>query len=285
MRRLREQAWAKLNLDLLITGRRPDGYHELDSVVVFTGCADRLVFAPDDQLTLELSGRFGPALAEQSDNLVLQAARRLATHAGRAPHVRIALDKRLPVAAGLGGGSADAAAALRGLARLWRLDLSPLDLHSVALELGADVPVCLLSRSARMRGIGERIEPIRLPVLELVLAHPAQAVSTARVFADLGPIGAAVAREQPVPTSRGELLEWLRERRNDLEPPARRLVPVIAEAIAAIGAQPGCHLARMSGSGATCFGVFDDAQAAARAAQGLRLTRPAWWVISTATRA
>ena len=284
MPQLAEQAPAKINLDLRVTGRRTDGYHELDSLVTFAAWGDRLTFAPERQLTLELSGPFAAALAENSDNLVLRAARRLADRAGCPPHVRITLDKRIPVAAGLGGGSADAAATLRGLCRLWQLELPPADLLPLALELGADVPVCLLGRPARMRGIGERIEPIELPPLDLVLANPNQAVPTAQAFAGVGPIGPACGPDRPMPTDRAGMLAWLRRRGNDLEAPARRLAPAIAEVIEALSGQPGCRLARMSGSGATCFGVFDDAPAAARAARTLRRTRPEWWVISTATR-
>ena len=284
MRQIAEQAPAKVNLDLRITGRRPDGYHELDSLVVFTGWADQLTFTRHRRLTLELSGPFATALDDPAGNLVLRAARRLAEHAGCLPHVRIALDKRIPVAAGLGGGSADAAATLRGLSRLWQLELRDADLLPLALELGADVPVCLRSGPARMRGIGERIEPIELPVFELVLANPNQAVSTAQVFTGLGAIASASGPEEPVPTVRADLLAWLRARGNDLEAPARRIAPVIGEVLATLGAQPGCRLARMSGSGATCFGVFDDEQAAARAARAMRQARPSWWVISTATR-
>ena len=284
MRQLEEQAPAKVNLDLRITGRRPDGYHELDSIVVFTAWADRLTFTPDRRLTLELSGPFAAALSDQTDNLVLRAARRLAEHAGRPARVRIALDKRIPVAAGLGGGSADAAATLRGLSRLWQLELEVSDLLPLALELGADVPVCLRSQPARMRGIGERIEPIELPELALVLANPNLALSTGQVFAGLGAPAPAAGPDASVPSSRADLLAWLRGRGNDLEAPARRLAPVIDEVIAALGAQPGCRLARMSGSGATCFGVFDDQPAAARAAEALRRARPSWWVISTGTR-
>ena len=285
MEPLEEQAPAKVNLDLRVTGRRPDGYHELDSIVAFTAWADRLTFARDRELTLELSGPFAPALAGQSDNLVLRAARRLADHAGCPPQVRITLDKRIPVAAGLGGGSADAAATLRGLCRLWQLELTLADLLPLAVELGADVPVCLRSRPARMRGIGERLEPIELPALDLVLANPNRAVATAQVFGGLGTLAPACAPDGPIPTARADLLAWLRTRGNDLEAPARRLVPPIAEVIEALRAQPGCRLARMSGSGATCFGVFDDAPTAARAARNMRKARPGWWVVSTTTRA
>ena len=285
MRQLKEQAPAKVNLDLRITGRRPDGYHELDSVVAFTAWADRLAFTPARRLTLEPSGPFAAALADHTDNLVLRAARRLAEHAGCPPHVRIKLDKRIPVAAGLGGGSADAAATLRGLSRLWQLRLADADLLPLALELGADVPVCLRSGPARMRGIGEQIEPLELPVLDLVLANPNHAVATAQVFAGLGPVVPAAGPDAAVPTDRPALLGWLRARGNDLEAPARRLAPVIGEVLGALSAQPGCGLAGMSGSGATCFGVFDDPEAGARAAGALRRERPSWWVISTATRA
>ncbi|MGH6905191.1 MAG: 4-(cytidine 5'-diphospho)-2-C-methyl-D-erythritol kinase [Geminicoccaceae bacterium] len=285
MRRFEEQAPAKVNLCLRITGRRPDGYHELDSCVVFTEWADRLTIVPDDRLTLELTGPFAPALAAQSDNLVIRAARRLAAHAGRIPGGRLILDKRIPVTAGLGGGSADAAATLRGLDRVWDLGLASSELLALALELGADVPVCLVGRSARMRGIGERLEPIELPVLDLVLANPRRAVPTARAFAGLGPIGAVQRSEAPPPRSRSDLLDWLRGCPNDLEAPARRLEPLIDRVLEALGREPGCRLARMTGSGATCFGVFDDRQTAARAAAALRRARPEWWVAATATRA
>jgi 4-diphosphocytidyl-2-C-methyl-D-erythritol kinase len=284
MRPLEEQAPAKINLDLRVTGRRADGYHEIDSIVAFTACADRLTFAPDHELSLELKGPFAAALAGEPDNLVLRAARRLADHAGRPAHMRIVLDKRIPVAAGLGGGSADAAATLRGLCRLWQLGLTVADLLPLALELGADVPVCLRARPARMRGIGERVEPVVLPALDLVLANPNRAVSTAQVFAGLGAIVPTCTPDQPMPGERAGLLAWLHARGNDLEGPARRLLPAIREVIQALEAQPGCRLARMSGSGATCFGVFDDAPAAARAAQTIRRARSGWWVISTATR-
>jgi 4-diphosphocytidyl-2-C-methyl-D-erythritol kinase len=281
MRPLEEEAPAKLNLSLRVIGRRPDGYHELDSCVVFTAWADRLTIAPDDRLTLSLAGPFAAALADASDNLVIHAARRLAAHVGRAPDVRITLEKRIPVAAGLGGGSADAAATLRGLNRLWGLGLGSSELLAIALELGADVPVCLLCQPARMRGIGERLEPIEIPALDLVLANPQQPVSTTRAFAGLGPIGSLLA---PAPPGRSDLLDWLRTCSNDLEAPARRLVPAIDRVLEAIGRQPGCRLARMTGSGATCFGVFDDADLAARAAAALRRAHPAWWVVSTSSR-
>ena len=283
MRQIAEQAPAKVNLDLRITGRRPDGYHELDSLVVFTGWADQLTFTRHRRLTLELSGPFATALDDPAGNLVLRAARRLAEHAGCLPHVRIALDKRIPVAAGLGGGSADAAATLRGLSRLWQLELRDADLLPLALELGADVPVCLRSGPARMRGIGERLEPIELPV-----SNSSWPTRTTPFRPRRCSRASARSHRQPARRARADgradLLAWLRARGNDLEAPARRIAPVIGEVLATLGAQPGCRLARMSGSGATCFGVFDDEQAAARAARAMRQVRPSWWVISTATR-
>jgi 4-diphosphocytidyl-2C-methyl-D-erythritol kinase len=163
MRAVEEEAPAKLNLCLRVTGRRADGYHELDSWVVFIEWADRLSLVPDEALRLELTGPFAAALAGQPDNLAIRAVRRLAAHVGRPPKLRLILDKRIPVAAGLGGGSADAAATLRGLDRLWDLRLESSELLAIALELGADVPVCLLGRPARVRGIGERLEPLAVP--------------------------------------------------------------------------------------------------------------------------
>ena len=284
MPRLEEQAPAKLNLSLRITARRPDGYHELDSCVVFTEWADRLTLVPADELALEIAGPFAAALGDRPANLVIRAAERLAAHAGRMPNVRLVLDKQIPVAAGLGGGSADAAATLRALNRLWGLDLATSELVALALELGADVPVCLLGRSARMRGIGERIDPVEIPTLDLILVNPQQAVSTARAFAGLGPIEPPIECAAPMPAGRSDLLDWLNACGNDLEAPARRLAPVIERVLEAIGSQSGCRLARMTGSGATCFGVFDDPMAARAAAAAIRRARPEWWVVSTASR-
>jgi 4-diphosphocytidyl-2-C-methyl-D-erythritol kinase len=279
-----EPAPAKVNLDLLITGRRPDGYHELDSLVVFVELADRLTFHPRRELHLELGGPFAGGLAE-SDNLVLRAARLLAAHAGRPAGAGIALDKRIPLAAGLGGGSADAAAALRGLRRLWRLEPAADELAALALRLGADVPVCLAARPARMRGIGEILEPIEgLPRLDVLLVNPGVPLPTAAVFAALGGrIPEAVPWQAP-PLDQGGLVGWLAARANHLEAPARRLGPAIDEVLAALRAQPGCQLARLSGSGATCFGLFPGPSAAAAAATAIATLQPDWWVQATRTR-
>jgi 4-diphosphocytidyl-2-C-methyl-D-erythritol kinase len=281
-----EHAPAKVNLDLLITGRRADGYHELDSLVVFLAPGDRLTVQPAAALSLELRGPFAGELADEPDNLVLRAARALAAQAGRPPHARIKLEKNLPVAAGLGGGSADAAAALRALARLWRLGLSVAELAALAQRLGADVPVCLAARAARMRGIGERLEPVPdLPDLPLLLVSPRQPLATAAVFAALGALPPPAPDRGPPPAARDALLAWLRARDNHLEAPARRLLPAIDEVLGAIAAQPGCALARMSGSGATCFGVFPDAVACARAAATLGASHPHWWLAAGSTGA
>lgn len=277
-----ERAPAKINLDLCVVGRRGDGYHELDSLVVFADLADRLTFQDDERLDLDFAGPFADALADPAENLVLRAARLLAEHVDRKPAARIALEKRIPVAAGLGGGSADAAAALRGLNRLWRLRLTPADLQQLALRLGADVPVCLASRPARMRGIGERLEPIDgLPELPLLLVNPGLSVPTREVFAALGDLIPTAAEASLQVFDRTRLLAWLRARENHLEAPARRLAPVIGEVLTALAEQPGCTLARMSGSGATCFGLFEDRRALEGAVIALGRSRPTWWVEPT----
>ena len=281
-----ELAAAKINLDLWVVGRRADGYHELDSLVVFAPPCDRLRLRAGGRLTLEVTGPLAGALADEPDNLVLRAARRLAARVGRDPQGRIILDKRIPVAAGLGGGSADAAATLRGLNRLWRLGLSMADLVPLAAELGADVSVCLASRPTRMRGVGDRLEPIEgLPGLALVLVNPGQPVATAAVFAGLAGRFGPPPELGPPPDERGLLLAWLRARANHLEAPARRLLPAIGAVLDALSSQPGCRLARMSGSGATCFGLFDDSDALAPAAARLAQAHPEWWVATTTTAA
>jgi 4-diphosphocytidyl-2-C-methyl-D-erythritol kinase len=272
-----ERAPAKLNLDLILTGRRPNGYHELDSVVAFADVGDELRFERADDLRIECTGRFADDLPAGDGNIVRRAALRLAESAGVAPRATVHLDKRLPVASGIGGGSADAAAALRGLARLWDVPANETILVGrTALVLGSDVLACLGSRSARMRGIGELIEPLPdLPRLDLVLANPGVPLSTAAVFAAVEPSRFGW-RQEDLP----EVLDlrWLRRGRNDLEAPARRLLPAIGEALSALAAAPGCRLARMSGSGPTCFGLFDGPAAAREAAAWLASARPNWWV-------
>ncbi len=280
-----ELAAAKINLDLLVLGRRPDGYHELDSTVVFADGGDRLTFAPAERFELVASGPFAAQLPAADDNLIARATRRLAELAGRPAAVRITLDKQLPIAAGIGGGSADAAACLRGLARLWRLGCAPGDLAGLAQELGADVPACLAGRPVRMRGIGEQLVPLPLPgSLPLLLVNPGAPVATAQVFAALR-AEPAPATPPPAAAYDGDLAAWLAARPNHLEPAAIRLLPAIGAVLAALRALPGCRLARMSGSGATCFGWFDAPAAAAAAAAELGAARPDWWLLPTRTQA
>jgi 4-diphosphocytidyl-2-C-methyl-D-erythritol kinase len=266
---------AKVNLYLRVTGRRPDAYHLLDSLAVFAGVGDAVTAAAAPALSLAVTGPEAGALAAEADNLVLRAARALAEAAGLPPGAALALDKRLPIASGIGGGSADAAAALRVLDALWNTGLGPARLREVAARLGADVPVCVESRPMRMRGIGEVLDPVpALPPLGLVLANPRIGVPTPAVFkARQG----GFAAEAEMPDRFGDaaaFAAWLTPLGNDLEAAARSLCPAIGDVLAAIAAQPRCLLARMSGSGATCFGLFPDAAAAERAAAGL----PAqWW--------
>lgn len=264
-----ELAPAKVNLFLHVTGRRADGYHLLDSLAVFAGVGDVLRGEVAAGLNLEVQGPFAAGLSGEPDNLVLRAARALG---GRG--ARLVLEKNLPVASGIGGGSADAAAALRLLCRLWQL--APPDLPGIALALGADVPVCLVRRPSRMGGVGELLDAApRLPRCGLVLVNPGVAVATVDVFrARRGDWSAPAELPRAWPDV-AAMASDLRELRNDLEPPAIALRPVIGEVIGALAAVPGCRLARMSGSGATCFGLFDDPVLASEAA--MRLRRPRWW--------
>ncbi len=279
---IRIGAPAKLNLYLHVTGRRADGYHELDSLVTFTVLADTLEIAPADSLALTVKGPFADAL-DAGDNLATRAAAALAESLGRPAGVRMTLHKRIPVAAGLGGGSADAAAVLRGLARLWRLGAEHAgDLQEVALSLGADVPVCLDSRAACMAGIGERLsKPPCLPPCGVLLVNPGVPVPTGAVFgARRGPFSAANPIEE-APQDAPALAAMLRTRRNDLEQPALAQAPEIGRVLARLAEAPGCLLARMSGSGGTCFGLFDDEAAATGAASAIARDRPSWWVEPT----
>ena len=272
---LREAAPAKVNLYLHVLGRRADGYHLLDSLVAFAGVGDVLHAQPADGLSLELVGPFAAGLAAEADNLVLRAARALAGHAGIVPRARLVLDKRLPVASGIGGGSADAAAALRLLSRLWGAPVGEAGLRALAAGLGADVPVCVGACPARMGGVGDVLGPApRLPPCGMVLVNPGVGVSTPEVFrARAGPFSAAPALPEGW-ESAAAMASDLAGLSNDLEAPALALCPAVADVLAWLRARPGCLLARMSGSGATCFGLFAEADAAARGAEG---TPPGWW--------
>jgi 4-diphosphocytidyl-2-C-methyl-D-erythritol kinase len=270
-----EFAPAKINLCLHVTGQRPDGYHLLDSLVVFAGVGDRISAAASPSLSLVVSGPESGTLPDDQDNLVLRAARAMGVDAA------LTLWKDLPVASGIGGGSADAAATLRALTRLTGRALPD---PKAVLALGADVPVCLSGRPARMQGIGERLTPLpSLPSLWVVLANPRIPVPTPAVFAAL------TGRENPsVPDlhasalrSAAALAAWLDgETRNDLSVAAHQVVPVLSQVQAALAPLPGCLLARMSGSGGTHFGLFAGEASALSAARSLAIAHPAWWVAS-----
>ncbi|MEA2877681.1 MAG: 4-diphosphocytidyl-2-C-methyl-D-erythritol kinase [Hyphomicrobiales bacterium] len=282
-RGLTEFAPAKVNLTLHVLGRRADGYHEIESLVAFADIGDRLTFIPGDRLALDVSGPGAEAVGEGEDNLVLKAARALAERVDGLRAGRFILDKQLPVAAGLGGGSSDAAAALRLLARHNNLSLDDSRLHAAARGTGADVPVCLDPTARMMRGIGEILsEPIALPQLPAVLVNPGVAVPTRDVFAALA-APALTAPAQPddfiaINADAASLVSVLAARRNDLEIPAIKLQPIIADVLRALQATPGCLLARMSGSGATCFALFGSVAAAQDVAQRMQARHPGWWV-------
>ncbi len=272
---LTEFAPAKVNLFLHVLGRRPDGYHELDSLAVFAGAADALRAGPSTGLSLAIEGPAGAALAAETDNLVLRAARALAASAGIEPRASLILDKHLPVASGIGGGSADAAAALRVLSRAWGLGSSAEFLRGVAASLGADVPVCVESRAVVMRGVGEVLAPAPvLPPFAMVLVNPGVGVATPDVFRARAGAFSTEAVLPPRWDDVASMADGLRPLRNELQQAAIRLCPPIADALAWLERQPKCLLARMSGSGATCFGLFAEGEAAAVAAQ----SAPAgWW--------
>lgn len=275
MRAVEEAAPAKINLDLIVLGRRADRFHELDSLVVFADVADRLTVSLADDLELVVTGPAAAGVPTDETNLVVRAARLLAAAAGRSPAVRLDLEKHLPAAAGIGGGSSDAAATLRALDRLWGLGLGSDRLETLGRELGADVPVCVRGRPVRMRGIGERLEPAApLRPLHVVLVNPGVQVPTGPVFRELAAPSFDPGRAPQIPS----LDERLAAGRNDLEGPARRLEPIIGDVLAAIRDQDGLRAARMSGSGATCFGWFENATQATAAASELGRRHPDWWV-------
>jgi 4-diphosphocytidyl-2-C-methyl-D-erythritol kinase len=279
---LRIEAPAKVNLYLHVTGRRADGYHLLDSLIAFADIGDSLDIEGSDELSLVNTGPFGAVLDPGPDNLVLRAARSLQAEAGITSGARLTLTKRVPVAAGLGGGSADAAATLDGLAELWDLDVDDEDLARLGIDLGADVPVCLYGEPAYVSGIGEVIEPApRLPETHIVLANPGKPVLTAAVFkAQSGRFGAP-ARFADAPKDARALVELLAKRENGLARAAMQIEPAIGEVLTALEESGDCLLARLCGSGPTCYGIFPDAAAAAAAAAKLAHAHASWWVCPT----
>ena len=283
-----EEGRAKVNLSLRVIGRRADGYHDLESVVAFADCADRLALEPGGELKLATTGPLAAACGDASDNLVFKAAKLLAEAVPNLKLGAFALDKVLPVAAGIGGGSADAAAALRLLARLNNLSLDDPRLQAVALATGADVPVCLYSRACDMTGVGEQLLPLALPSMPCVMVNPRVPVATKDVFKALGLrngellVGATDVLEAPAwPAEGGSIADWvevLDTVANDLEAPAMRIEPVIGDVLDALRDSAGVKLARMSGSGATCFAIYGASGEAHAAAEKIRRDHPGWWV-------
>ena len=274
---LSETAYAKINLALHVRARRTDGYHELETLFAFIDDGDRLTVASSEVFSLAITGPFAAGLSAGEDNLVLRAARLLAERNGVTAGAAFTLDKRLPVASGIGGGSADAAAALQLAVRLWGQDAP----HSgIALELGADVPACMASVTARGEGVGEALTTLGdgLAGTPVLLVNPGVAVSTGAIFkawdgVDRGPLGHG-----------DDLLALAQSARNDLTKPAIALAPVITDVLAALGAQSGVTLARMSGSGATCFALFECATARDAAAAAIATAHPEWWQMTGALR-
>jgi 4-diphosphocytidyl-2-C-methyl-D-erythritol kinase len=283
-----EDARAKVNLTLRVVGRRVDGYHDLESVVAFADCADHLSLTPAPQLNLTTIGPLAQACGEAADNLVFKAAQLLGERVGDLKLGDFILDKVLPVAAGIGGGSADAAAALRLLAQLNGLAIDDARLIEVARLTGADVPVCLASRACVMTGVGETLLPLNLPQMPCVMVNPRVPVATRDVFNALGLrngellVGAAdVLDASGWPDEGASLEEWveaLSAGANDLEAPATRIQPLIGKVLSALSASDGAWLARMSGSGATCFAIFENTAEAQRASQKIAQDHPQWWV-------
>jgi 4-diphosphocytidyl-2-C-methyl-D-erythritol kinase len=272
-------AAAKVNLYLQVVGRRADGYHLLDSLVAFAGVGDRLLLHPADDLSLCIDGPNAGVLAVEPDNIVLKAARALAAAADVPAKAAITLTKRLPVASGIGGGSADGAATLRGLCLLWDIDPDEKELARIGLALGADLPVCLAGKPMHMSGIGEILTPApALPPAWLVLVNPGVGLSTPSVFKARNAAFSSPAPLTDATSDAVHLAKALASRRNDLMEPAIRLLPVVGDMLDALGTEKDCLLARMSGSGATCFGLFADKTTAEDAARHLSAEHSAWWV-------
>lgn len=276
-----EHAPAKINLFLHVGDKRADGFHALQSLVAFTGVGDVLHFEPADDVRLTISGPFGAGLGAGEDNLILRAARALLDHTGLAKGAAISLTKNLPVASGIGGGSSDCAAALRGLSRLWEVAFSNEELCEIAATLGSDVPVCIACRPQFMEGRGEKVTTLPpLPELPIVLVNPGVGVPTGKVFAALKQRRGVGLPLPPTISKPADLIGYLKDTSNDLEAPAREIAPEIVRVLNTIAAQ-GALLARMSGSGATCFGLFDSKNSADHAAREIAANQPNWWVAPT----
>jgi 4-diphosphocytidyl-2-C-methyl-D-erythritol kinase len=277
-----ERAPAKINLTLHVLARRPDGYHELESLVAFADLADTLTFEPGEETGLAVTGPYAGACGAHADNLILKAFAALRERVSVLIGGRFLLEKNLPVAAGIGGGSSDAAAALRLLARANALALDDARLFSAARAVGADVPVCLDPRARIMRGIGENLsKPIVMPRMPALLANPGVPLSTRDVFAKLSLDGARTKTLTDLPSGFDGMVTFLREHGNDLTAPAIACAPIVDEMLNALNALPGARLARMSGSGSTCFALFSSEMEALAAAERMRKERSAWWIWPT----
>jgi 4-diphosphocytidyl-2-C-methyl-D-erythritol kinase len=277
---LREFAPAKVNLSLHVGRPRADGRHPLESIVVFADIGDVVWAEPAERPSLGLAGEFAGSLVNERDNLVVRAAQALSHAFNLKKGVKLTLEKRLPVASGIGGGSADAAATLRLLNRLWDLKLQQVDLQRIGAALGADVPACVAGRSCYMQGAGEETTPLAMPTLHAVLVNPLTAVSTRDVYAAFDARGEGAAFERapaPLWSDLPMALDGLSRMRNDLAPAAQSLAPVIGEVIALLEAAPQARLVRLSGSGASVFALTNDADAAHALANDVMRTHPHWW--------
>lgn len=278
---------AKINLALHVTGRRADGFHEIDTIAVFADLGERLSVSPASELSIEVEGPFADHAPADDGNLAMRAARALAgaDGSGAIRGAMLRLRKEIPAGAGFGGGSADAAAALRLLDKLWGLGATDRALAGKAAAIGADVPMCLAGRALRARGRGERITPIEgWPALPLVLAWPGVQVSTAAVFAALDRRENSPLPEPPGARAAADVVRYLEGCRNDLEAPALAIASAIGAVLERLRSTPGCLLARMSGSGSGCFGLYPTPEAADAAAQAIRVAERAWWVRSVMAR-
>jgi len=274
-------ARAKINLYLHVVGKRPDGYHLLDSLVVFAETGDAIMVAPADDLSLKIDGPFAGKLAADADNLVLRAARGLRDLSGVTAGAAITLTKNLPVASGIGGGSADAATTLQALIALWQIAPDRAALDQLALSLGADVPVCLAGQASFMGGVGEEIAPAgALPPAHLLLVNPNIATPTPAVFRARTGRFSAPGRWKDTPQSAQALAAVLQSRGNDLTAAAIVVTPAIGAVLAAIGQTESCLLARLSGSGATCFGIYARAEEAEAARRAVLADNPNWWAVA-----
>ena len=285
MERISESASAKINLTLQVVGRRKDGYHLLSSLVGFAGVGDVLHFMPSKKLSLSISGPFASELKDTNleDNLVMRSAKRLSDIYGGQQGAELHLVKNLPIASGIGGGSADAAAALRGLSRLWGVDAGIHDqLGDLALCLGADVPVCLKSKCTWMEGIGDKLSPgPTLPDFHIVLLNPGIGVSTPKIFKNLGGVFSSEQHKPQVFSTSHDFTDYLSIVGNDLESPACQLEPTILKCLGELQRQKDCDFSGMSGSGATCFGIFQSKECAENAVANIAQKHPDWWGCAT----